>query len=122
MLQTRTEETQAKVKAVLDKEGTSYWFPDHNEGVHIDDYISYDEMAAIVDAIREEEENYRKRAIKARLLAIREGFGTKIINDTIKLSCYDKEQIEHLIDQLGDIGYDVDELTKEYIEKGRITI
>ena len=79
-------------------------------------------MAAIVDAIREEEENYRKRAIKARLLAIREGFGTKIINDTIKLSCYDKEQIEHLIDQLGDIGYDVDELTKEYIEKGRITI
>ena len=61
MLQAKTEDTLAKVKAVLDKEGTSYWFPDDNEGVHIDDYISYDEMAEIVDAIRDDERNRMPR-------------------------------------------------------------
>ena len=35
MLQAKTEDTLAKVKAVLDKEGTSYWFPDDNVGVYI---------------------------------------------------------------------------------------
>ena len=120
MLQTRTEETQAKVKAVLDKEGTSYWFPDHKEGVHIDDYISYDEMAAIVDAIRGDE---RKRRAKTSQLGIHSNIDKLwVTDDTIWLRGCKPSEATAFIQSLGAFGCDVYELMEEYKQKGGITL
>ena len=35
--------------------GVSMWFDDEGTGLHIDDYISFDEMAAIVDYLRSQQ-------------------------------------------------------------------
>ncbi len=35
--------------------GVSMWFDDEDTGLHIDDYISFDEMAAIVDYLRSQQ-------------------------------------------------------------------
>jgi hypothetical protein len=77
-------------------------------------------MAAIVDAIRGDE---RKRRAKARQLGIHSNIDKLwVTDDAIWLRACDETKVKMFIDQLGDIGYNVDELTKEYIETGRITI
>ena len=48
-LKTTTEEQQKHVEEILD--GTCIWFSDE-DGVNIDDWVSYDELAAIVDYLR----------------------------------------------------------------------
>ncbi len=53
MLQAKTEGQRNRIREILDE--TSIWFPnDTDEGLHIDDYITYDEMARIVDYLRKE--------------------------------------------------------------------
>ena len=53
MLQAKTEGQRNRIREILDE--TSIWFPiDTDEGLHIDDYITYDEMALIVDYLRKE--------------------------------------------------------------------
>jgi len=49
MLQTKTEEQKRKVRELFGV--TSIWDGD-NDGIHIDDWVSYDEMAAVVDYLR----------------------------------------------------------------------
>lgn len=53
-LQTSNEEKIARVGGILDNNNTSYRFADTDEcnGVYIDDFISFDTMAEIVDCLR----------------------------------------------------------------------
>lgn len=52
MLQAKTEEQKTYIEDVILKD-TSTWFGDDVcDGIHIDDFITFDEMAAIVDYIR----------------------------------------------------------------------
>ena len=51
MLQFTNDEQKAKIESILGK--TSIWFSeDENSGLYIDDWISFDEMAEIVDMLR----------------------------------------------------------------------
>lgn len=56
-----TEEQLDKIREILDRERTCYWFGDgeENEGLYVDDYISFDEMARIVDYLRSLEKGNR---------------------------------------------------------------
>lgn len=52
-LKATTEEQQKHVAKLLDN--TCFWIMDGDcDGVHIDDWVSYDELAAIVDYLRSE--------------------------------------------------------------------
>lgn len=50
MLEARTDENRDRVKNILGC--TSVWFCDASDGLYIDDFISYDEMAKIVDYLK----------------------------------------------------------------------
>lgn len=51
MLQAKTEEQKARIKEILGD--TSIWLEDGKiEGVHIDDWISFDRLAELVDYVR----------------------------------------------------------------------
>jgi len=50
MLQAKTEEQKARIKEIFGH--TSVWEGDSGDGIHIDDWVSYDEMAEIVDYLR----------------------------------------------------------------------
>ena len=51
MLKIKTKKQQEKVESILGK--TSIWFAkDEDDGLYVDDWISYDEMAEIVDYLR----------------------------------------------------------------------
>ena len=53
MLQATTEEQKARIEEIFGT--TSIWFIDeYVEGVHIDDWVSFDKMAEIVDYLREQ--------------------------------------------------------------------
>ena len=50
MLKTTTKEQEKRVEEIL--EPISYWLPDKGVGVHIDDYVTYDKLAELVDYLR----------------------------------------------------------------------
>lgn len=50
MLQAKTEEQKARIEKIL--EHTSIWYDDYDDGFHIDDWVSYDKLAELVDYLR----------------------------------------------------------------------
>ena len=50
MLQAKTEEQKVAIEKILSN--TSFWVSDCDDGIHIDDWISFDMMAEIVDYLR----------------------------------------------------------------------
>lgn len=50
MLQAKTEKQKARIKEIFGH--TSVWESDSDDGIYIDDWVSYDEMAEIVDFLR----------------------------------------------------------------------
>lgn len=50
MLQAKTEKQKARIKEIFGH--TSIWEGDSDDGIYIDDWVSYDEMAKIVDYLR----------------------------------------------------------------------
>ena len=50
MLQAKTEEQKARIEEILGD--TSIWMGDYNDGIHIDDWVSYDKLAELVDYLR----------------------------------------------------------------------
>lgn len=50
MLQAKTEKQKARIKEIFGR--TSVWEGDSDDGIYIDDWVSYDEMAEIVDYLR----------------------------------------------------------------------
>lgn len=50
MLKTITEAQEKRVEEILD--GVSYWTCAEGSGIHIDDYVSYDKLAELVDFLR----------------------------------------------------------------------
>lgn len=50
MLQAKTKEQKTRIKEIFGH--TSIWEGDSDEGIYIDDWVSYDEMAEIVDYLR----------------------------------------------------------------------
>lgn len=50
MLQTKTKEQKDRVEEIL--EPVSYWETDDGSGVHIDDFVTYDKLAELIDYLR----------------------------------------------------------------------
>lgn len=50
MLQAKTEKQKARIEEILGD--TSIWMGDNNDGIHIDDWVSYDKLAELVDYLR----------------------------------------------------------------------
>lgn len=50
MLRTITKEQKDRVEEIL--EPVSYWEPDDGSGVHIDDFVTYDKLAELIDYLR----------------------------------------------------------------------
>lgn len=50
MLQAKTEEQKARIEEILSE--TSIWMGDYDDGIHIDDWVSYDKLAELVDYLR----------------------------------------------------------------------
>lgn len=50
MLQAKTEKQKARIREIFGH--TSVWEDDSDDGIYIDDWVSYDEMAEIVDYLR----------------------------------------------------------------------
>lgn len=52
MLRTITKEQKDRVEEIL--EPLSYWEPDDGSGIHIDDFVTYDKLAELIDYLRSE--------------------------------------------------------------------
>ena len=50
MLRTKTKEQKDRVEEIL--EPVSYWETDDGSGVHIDDFVTYDKLAELIDYLR----------------------------------------------------------------------
>ena len=50
MLQAKTKEQKDRVEEIL--EPVSYWETDDGSGVHIDDFVTYDKLAELIDYLR----------------------------------------------------------------------
>lgn len=50
MLQAKTKEQKARIKEIFGS--TSIWYSDYDDGIHIDDWVSYDKLAELVDYLR----------------------------------------------------------------------
>ena len=50
MLQAKTEEQKVRIEEILSE--TSIWMGDYDDGIHIDDWVSYDKLAELVDYLR----------------------------------------------------------------------
>ena len=121
MLQVKTED-QLRVIAALLGEDFDGWtvgeYPIYT--LSLSRPVSFDEMAKVVDHLRKGERERRRRA---RQMGIHSNIDKLwVTDDAIWLRGCDETKVKMFIDQLADIGYDADELTKEYINKGRISI
>ena len=50
MLQAKTEEQKTRIKEIFGN--TSIWYGDYDDGINIDDWVSYDKLAEVVDYLR----------------------------------------------------------------------
>lgn len=50
MLQAKTEEQKARIEEILGN--TSIWMDDYNDGILIDDWVSFDRLAELIDYLR----------------------------------------------------------------------
>jgi hypothetical protein len=50
MLQAKTKEQKNRIKEIFGS--TSTWYGDYDDGIHIDDWVSYDKLAELVDYLR----------------------------------------------------------------------
>lgn len=121
MLQVKTEEQLRVIAALLGEDFDSWTVGAYPiRTLSLERPLSFDEMAKVVDHLRKGE---RERRRKARQIGIHSNIDKLwVTDDTIWLRGCDETQVKMFIDELGDIGYDVDELTQEYLTKGRITI
>lgn len=119
MLQVKTEEQKTTLKKLFG--GSSVWFADGIcKGVHIDDLVSFDSLAAVVDYLRKEDNARRKKARWAGMKS--EIDGLWVSGDTIFLKGAKKEDAVGFIQSLGKLGYDVNELMEEYKKTGKISV
>ena len=132
MLQTRTKEQKDKVLKILgngeffcnfpldfDKE-TDIGYEECNERLYIDGEISFDQMAAIVDFLREEGKKMYEKARRAALKS--EIDKLWVVEHAILMKGADVEKAEAFILSLAEFGYVKDELLNEYKKTGKITI
>lgn len=121
MLQAKTKEQKEYIEHVLLR-GVSVWLTANSdgEGLHIDDYVSFEELASVVDYLRKEDNARRK---KARWAGMKSGIdGLWVSGDTIFLKGAKKEDAVGFIQSLGELGYNVNELMAEYNTIGKISI
>ena len=50
MLKAKTKEQKNRIKEIFGS--TSIWYGDYDDGIHIDDWVSYDKLAELVDYLR----------------------------------------------------------------------
>ena len=84
-----------------------------NDGVRVDSYLSYDDMAKIVDYLRKEDNTRRIKSCIDKLW---------VSCDAIFLAGVEKDKAVRFIQSLGALGYDVDKLLEEYNNTKHITI
>ena len=124
MLKIKTKEQRDKVAEILDRHRISWWAEDLDkdgiDGISVDDFISFDQMAEIVDLLRKEDNARRK---KARLEGMHaEIDGLCVAGDAIFLRGVEKDEAERFILSLGALGYDTQVLMDEYTKTNKITI
>lgn len=114
-----TERQQREIKEILAE--TSIWFPLYaNNGVHIDDFISYDDMARVVDYLRGDVQAMRNKAKRAVVAC---GIDKVwLAYDTVYLQGADREKAEAFLVSLGEFGYDTEDLLLQYRSYGRVSL
>jgi len=50
MLQAKTKEQKARIKEIFGS--TSIWYNDYDDGINIDDWVSFDKLAELIDYLR----------------------------------------------------------------------
>ena len=117
MLKAKTREQLEAIHRIYQK--NNYGTPDE-KGISLDGYITYDQMAEIVDLLRKEDNARRKKARWEGMHA--EIDGLWVAGDTIFLKGAEKDEAERFILSLGAIGYDTRVLMDEYTKTNKITI
>ena len=91
-LKAKTEEQRARVAELLGV--TSFVFlDDSGEGVHIDDWITFDEMASIVDYLRQPTDSNKELFEKCWIAYQRKGSKKKSLEYWKKLSDAEKQNV-----------------------------
>ena len=117
MLTTKNAEQRAKIDSMMECMSCHA----QENGVQAGfEFIRYDEMAAIVDYLREE---INERQWKARRAAMNSHIDKLWVSgNTIFLIGVCKPFAIRFIQSLAEFGYDTQELMDEYRKKGKITI
>ena len=91
-LQAKTEEQKSRIKEILDCVSV-YVSDSASDGVHIDDWITFDEMAEIVDYLRDPQDKHKDLFEQCWVAYNRKGIKSQAYKQWVKLTDEEKNSV-----------------------------